>query len=60
MPPALDHPFLQFEDMVLTPHCAPLTDECMARVAAVSVQNVLDYFDGRLDRQSVLNPEVLD
>ena len=60
MPPALDHPFLQFEDMVLTPHCAPLTDECMARVAAVAVQNVLDYFDGRLDRQSVLNPEVLD
>lgn len=60
MPPALDHPFREFEDMVLTPHCAPLTDECMARVAAISVQNVLDYFDGRLDRRAVVNPEVLD
>lgn len=59
LPPTLDHPFLDFEDMVLTPHCAPLTDECMARVAAISVQNVLDYFDGRLDPRLVVNPEVL-
>jgi len=59
LPPALDHPFRAFEDMVLTPHCAPLTEECMARVAVLSVRNVLDYFDGRLDRRFVVNPEVL-
>jgi D-3-phosphoglycerate dehydrogenase len=54
-PPPPDHPLLAFSQAVLTPHIAALTEECAERMAVSSVQNVLDYFDGRLDRDLIVN-----
>jgi len=48
-PPGLGHPFLGLENAIITPHSAGLTEECAARMARVSAQNVLDYFAGQLD-----------
>lgn len=59
MPPDPDHPLLGLPDAVLTPHVAALTEECMIRMARVSVQNIFDFFDGRLDPKMVFNPDVL-
>ena len=48
-PPGPDHPLLAFDQVILTPHTAGLTAEAAERMAIASVQNVLDYFAGRLD-----------
>ncbi len=58
-PPEPDNPLLALDNVILSPHCAALTDECNRRMSEVSVQNVLDAFDGRLDPDHVINKEVL-
>ncbi len=54
-PPEATHPLLSNPRVLLSPHAAGLTDECAARMAVASVQNILDFFDGRLDPALVVN-----
>jgi len=54
-PPPKDHPLLALDQVVLTPHIAALTQECAERMAVSSVRNVLDFFDGRLNRDLIVN-----
>jgi D-3-phosphoglycerate dehydrogenase len=54
-PPAADHPLFGFDQVILTPHIAGLTAECGERMAISSVQNVLDFFAGRIDPTLVVN-----
>ncbi len=54
-PPAKDHPILAFDQVVLTPHIAGLTQQAAERMAVSSVQNVLDFFAGRLDPDLIVN-----
>jgi D-3-phosphoglycerate dehydrogenase len=58
-PPAPHHPLFGFDNVVVSPHCASLTEECTERMATIAAQNCLDGLDGRLDRSLVVNPEVL-
>lgn len=53
-PPHRDHPLLLSERVVLTPHSAALTAECAMRMGVRSAQNILDFFDQRLDRAYVV------
>lgn len=54
-PPALDHALFGLDQVILTPHIAGLTAECGERMAISSVQNVLDFFAGKIDRALVVN-----
>lgn len=54
-PPVSDHPLYGLDQVVLTPHHAALTVECAERMALASVQNVLDFLDGKLDPALVVN-----
>jgi D-3-phosphoglycerate dehydrogenase len=54
-PPAPDNPLLAMDQVVLSPHIAGLTAECAERMAVSSVQNVLDFFAGRIDPALVVN-----
>jgi D-3-phosphoglycerate dehydrogenase / 2-oxoglutarate reductase len=54
-PPAADHPLLAFDQVVLTPHVAALTRQAAEQMAIASVQNVLDFFAGRLDPDLIIN-----
>ena len=54
-PPAKDHPLFAFDQVVLSPHIAGLTGQAAERMAAASVQNVLDFFADRLDPDLVVN-----
>ncbi len=54
-PPPPDHPLLSNDRVTLSPHNASLTRECAERMALAAVQNVLDFFDGKLDPALVVN-----
>jgi D-3-phosphoglycerate dehydrogenase len=54
-----DHPLLKLENIILTPHTAALTRECVARMATEAATCVLDVFAGRVP-QNVANPHVLE
>ena len=54
-----DHPLLQLDNILLTPHSAAATQEGAVRMAVRAIQNVLDALDGRLNPAMAVNPEVL-
>jgi D-3-phosphoglycerate dehydrogenase len=54
-PPKPDNPLLALDQVVLTPHIAGLSAECGERMAISAVQNVLDFFAGRIDPALVVN-----
>jgi D-3-phosphoglycerate dehydrogenase len=57
-PPHPDNPLLTLPNVILTPHSAALTQQCVARMAEHAAQGVLDVLEGRRP-QYVVNPEVL-
>jgi len=54
-PPGRSHPLLAFDHVILSPHIAGLTAEGAERLAVYSVQNVIDFFAGRLDPSLIVN-----
>ena len=56
-PLAANHPLLQLDNVVLTPHLGWPTDSGFAGFAENAVTNILDYLDGKLTR--VVNPEAV-
>ena len=52
-----DHPLLDLDNVVLSPHLGWPTDSGFASFAENAVTNILDYMDGKLTR--ALNPEAL-
>jgi len=58
-PPRSGHPLLARDDVVLTPHVGAFIDTAFERVAVACAQAALAGLDGRLERDSVVNPIVL-
>lgn len=58
-PPKPGSPLLELDQVILSPHIAGLTAECGERMAVSSVQNVLDFFEGRIDPTLVVNANSL-
>lgn len=54
-PPLPDHPLFKLDQVFLSPHIAGLTAECAERMAVSSVQNILNFFDSRVDPALVVN-----
>jgi D-3-phosphoglycerate dehydrogenase len=50
---------LELENLVVTPHVAASTAEGLQRMAWDAAGNVLDFLAGRVDRDAVVNGEVL-
>ena len=55
-----DSPLVRERRIVLTPHSAGLTSECLEAMGRVTLQNAIDAIDGKLDPKLVVNPQVLD
>jgi D-3-phosphoglycerate dehydrogenase / 2-oxoglutarate reductase len=58
-PLPLDSPLLKLPNFLAAPHVAGLTREAAARMAEVTVRNILGVLDGQPNRELMLNREVL-
>jgi D-3-phosphoglycerate dehydrogenase / 2-oxoglutarate reductase len=58
-PPSADHPLLSNPFVTISPHNAGLTEECAMGMSISAAQNILDAFDGRLDRKLVVNADMI-
>ena len=54
-PPLSPNPFAGLKQVVLTPHIAGLSTESAEAMAISSVQNVIDFFDGKLNPLLIVN-----
>ena len=57
LPPA--HPLTGFDQVILSPHVAGVTEGAAERMALSAARNVLDFFEGRLDPALVVNRAAL-
>lgn len=57
-PVAKDNPLLKLDNVILTPHTAALTRECVIRMATEAAQCVIDVLDGKIPA-NVANPQIL-
>ena len=48
-PPAKNNPLLKNKKVFLSPHAAAFTEECMTRMSKETIQNIIDFFDGKLE-----------
>lgn len=53
------HPLRGFDQVVLSPHIAGVTEGAAERMATGSAQNVIDFFNGTLDQSLVVNKDAL-
>jgi D-3-phosphoglycerate dehydrogenase len=58
-PPAKTHQFLTTPSVILTPHAAALTENCVKQMAIQAVKRILDQFDGYIP-DNIANPEILN
>ena len=48
-PPDLDNPLLKNSRILLSPHAATFTRECLENMSMETVQNVIDFFEDKID-----------
>jgi D-3-phosphoglycerate dehydrogenase len=46
-PPEDDHPFFKLDNVIMTPHNAALTNECMTRMATQAAEGIIAVLDGK-------------
>ena len=53
-PPKQDNPLLSNDKVFLSPHTAAFTEECLIRMAKETVQNIIDFFDKKLENSKIV------
>ena len=53
-PPDENNPLLKNEKVFLSPHTAAFTEECMIRMGKETIQNIIDFFDKKLDKSKIV------
>src|SRR3954463_3227134 len=56
-PPPPDHPLLQFDNVLASPHTAGVTREARANMGRIAAEQMLDTLDGKRPPR-IINPEV--
>src|SRR5580700_9193413 len=56
-PPPADHPLLQFDNVLASPHTAGVTREARINMGKIAAEQLLDAFDGKRPPR-IINPEV--
>lgn len=58
-PSKSSNPLFSLDNILLSPHIAGVTQEATIRMSKQAVQNVLDVFDNKVDRDVIINKNVL-
>ena len=53
-PPENNNPLLKNDKVFLSPHAAAFTEECMIRMGVETIQNIIDFFDEKLDKSKIV------
>ena len=53
-PPDQNNPLLKNDKVFLSPHTAAFTEECMKRMGKETIQNIIDFFDKKLDKSKIV------
>ena len=53
-PPDNDNPLLKNKRIVLSPHAATFTNECLSNMSVETVQNVIDFFEDKLNKSMIV------
>ena len=53
-PPDNDNPILKNKKIILSPHAATFTKECASSMSIETVQNVIDFFENKLNKKMVV------
>ena len=53
-PPKSENPLLKNDKVFLSPHTAAFTEECMIRMGKETIQNIIDFFEKRLDKSKII------
>jgi D-3-phosphoglycerate dehydrogenase len=56
-PPPADHPLLQFDNVLASPHTAGVTKEARINMGKIAAEQLLDVLDGKRPPR-IINPEV--
>ena len=50
----LDNPLLKNNKVLLSPHSATFTDECISRMAIETTKNIIDFFENKIDKSMIV------
>ena len=53
-PPSKDNPLLKNKKVLLSPHAATFTKECLSDMAVQTAQNIIDFFDNKLNESMIV------
>ena len=53
-PPDKNNPLLKNDKVFLSPHTAAFTEECMTRMGIETIQNIIDFFDNKLEESKIV------
>jgi len=51
----IDNPLLKNRKVLLSPHTAALTNECRIRMAKETAQNIIDFFENKINKNMLVN-----
>ena len=56
-PPPAEHPLMRFDNVIVSPHTAGVTNEARRNMARIAAEQILSTLDGRVPPR-LINPEV--
>jgi D-3-phosphoglycerate dehydrogenase len=51
----LDNPLLKNKEIIMSPHTAALTNECKIRMGKETAQNIIDFFEKKVNKNMLVN-----
>ena len=54
-PPDISNPLLSNKRVLLSPHAATFTKECLENMSIETVTNIIDFFEKRIDKSKIVN-----
>ena len=53
-PVEISNPLIKNNRVILSPHSATWTNECKIRMAKLTIQNIIDFFEKKIDKSMVV------